>query len=280
MTVRLDTDPPTRRLADALRGAITEALKVITVRRNLIGIVLAMVVVLAQPWALLAAFGWLAQEGVDASPLEVLGLSVRNLDAGFLLMLLLGQQAYVSDASHGLLQQAVIGTRRRLGTAVDKTLFGALAALAIASVATLSSGVASRVVGEQPSQIPATYWARTVVVLSLALLLYYVIGLLTAGLIRSKALAVVVGVGTFWVFLPAVFSSLALGGGGGTWLRWILPTELAAATLAWVPGGNPLVVTGESVAIYTMLLLGWLGALTFAWLMMLRRRQFFPSEPS
>lgn len=280
MTSRPDTDPHTRRLAVALQGAMTEALKVVTVRRNVVGIVLATFVVLAQPWALLTAFAWLAQEGVDASAIEVLGLSVRNLDAGFLLMLLLGQQAYVSDASHGLLQQAVIGSRRRLGIAVDKTLFGALVAVAIASMATLSSFVASRVVGERHPQIPATYWARTVVVLSLALLLYYLMGLLIAGLIRSKALSVVVGVGTFWVLLPAVFSSLALSGGQGAWLRWVLPTELAAATLAWVPGGNSLAVTGGSVAIQTTLLVGWLVAMTLAWAIMLCRRQFFPSESS
>ena len=118
------------------------------------------------------------------------------------------------------------------------------------------------------------------VVLSLALLLYYLMGLLIAGLIRSKALSVVVGVGTVWVLLPAVFSSLALSGGQGAWLRWVLPTELAAATLAWAPGGNSLAVTGGSVAIQTTLLVGWLVAMTLAWAIMLCRRQFFHSESS
>lgn len=265
-----------------LRGAVTEAWKVCTVRRNVVGVLLAVVVVVVQPWAFLAAFGWMAQEGVQSSSFEVLGLTARNQVAGFLLLLLLGQQAYVSDAGHGLLQPAVAGLRGRLGTAADKLLFGVLTAALLALVATASAAVASTMVGPGVGgrDVPPGFWPWAWTALTLAFALYYLIGLLIAAVVRSKALSVVSAVALVWVVIPAVLTGAGMTSTAATALRWLLPTELAAATLAWVPGGNRLVGEAGLVEARALLLVAWLLALAATWLLVIKRRQLFPSDPS
>lgn len=265
-------------------GVMTEALKVCTVRRNVVGIVLAVLVVAAAPWAFLGAFAWMAQEGVQSSSLEVLGLTARNQAAGFLLLLLLGQQSYVSDAGHGLLQPAIAGLRGRLGTAADKLLLGMLTAGLLSLVATVSAFVASRAVGPGAGpgsrEIPATFWPWAWGALATAFTLYFLIGLLIATAVRSKALGVVSGVALVWVVIPAVLAGAGMTTTVATALRWLLPTELAGAALSWVPGGNALVAETGMVEARSLLLVLWVLGLAAAWLLVIRRRQFYPSDPS
>ncbi|MCL4722171.1 MAG: hypothetical protein KJ041_09520, partial [Gammaproteobacteria bacterium] len=74
---------------------LTEAIRVTTIRRNVVIAAVATVVALANPWAFLAAFGWLRGEGIPATALEVVSLAQRNQTLALALMVGLGLQAYL-----------------------------------------------------------------------------------------------------------------------------------------------------------------------------------------
>lgn len=266
-----------------LRGAVSELIKVFSVKRNSILIAVAVTVMLLQPWAFLATFGWLSSEGVESAEIDVIALNIRNQTPAFLLVFLLGQQAYTSDASHGMLHHAIAGVRGRRGTALDKVTLGVSMSMVLALLATTSAYTAGLSFGSGVGAVGTVgasvgFWLRSWAVLSLALTLYYLIGLLIAVFLRSKTLGVVAGIMLIWVVIPAALTGLGMASNWADVLRWAMPTELAAAVLAWTPQGNALVPSMDRVWLRTVLLVCWALGLSLAWMAVIRKRQFYPSD--
>lgn len=262
---------------------VTEAIRVTTVRRNVVIAAVATVVALASPWAFLAAFGWLRGEGVPATSLEVVSLAQRNQTLALALMVALGLQAYLSDASDGMLAGALaVGGRRAV--AGGKLLFGVLASVLLGVACAASAALASVVLGLPDPGFGAAatgqFWVVSTVSLVAALLLHYEFGLVVAMTTRSKGLAIAVGLMVPFVLLGLVRAGLqAVAPSSATLAGWVLPTELASTLLSWVPGGNTLVeAPADGLWPRSALLAGWLFAGAAAWLLVLRRRPLYPAD--
>lgn len=260
-----------------------EVSKVLTLRRNVIGLAVATTSLLVTPWLLLLAFRWMADEGVASTPLEVIALANRSQAIGCLFLMLLGMHAYLSDAGNGILieELALDPTRRRL--LVSRLSFGLLTSTALGTV-TAGAGAAAWTVlgagaapGAQGESIWA-YWTVTTVALVLGFAMHYVLGLLVGTVVRSRGLAVASGVGLIWVVLPMLTGALRMAVDGDR-LLWLLPTESHAIAATWVPGGNSLMAAPAVPPGVALAVLGaWTAAGVLAWTVLVRRRAWFPAD--
>ncbi|MFT3861436.1 hypothetical protein [Micropruina sp.] len=265
------------------RECVTETVKVITVRRNRVLAGVAVGVAVAVPWLFLAAFGWLRDQGVAASSTEVIALAQRNQTIALALMVVLGLQAYISDASSGLLATTLAGGRTWAQPG-GKLLFGAMWSAVLAILCTASAMLACIIIGVPEPGTAAlgswSFWAMSAFALTAALLLHFEFGLVLALLARNKGLAVAAGLMVPFVLVGLVRGAVQQVSAGAVGLiDWVLPTELASRLLTWVPDGNSLMdAPVDGLAVRALLLLAWLAAGAVIWLLVMRRRSLYPAD--
>ena len=184
---------------------------------------------MAGPWLFLAAFGWLRTQGVDATSLEVVALSQRNQTVALALMVVLGLQAYLSDAASGMLATtlAAAGPSARDGLPTAKLLFGVLSSVVLGLACSGSAAVAVLVMGDDAgASVP--FWAVSTAALVAALLLHYEFGLVVAMVTRNKGMAVAIGLMVPFFLLTVVKGVLrTITPQASELVDWLLPTELA-----------------------------------------------------
>lgn len=198
-------------------------------------------------------------------------------------MVVLGLQAYLSDASNGMLASAFAAGGRR-DVAAGKLAFGVQAAAAAGAACTLSTALACPALGAPSPGLSvgamAQFWTASAFALVACLLLHFLLGLVTAAAIRGKAAAIGTGLMIPFLLLGLVKATL------GAWSRkaatvweWVAPTELATALGSWTPGGNTL-VDAPATALWAraLLLAAWLVAGAWFWIHTHRHRQFFPAD--
>lgn len=268
-------------LAGWWHDCLTEVIKVAGVRRNVVLAGSVAVAALAGPWLFLAAFGWLGTQGVEATSLEVVALAQRNQTITLALMVVLGLQAYLSDAANGMLATTLAASRpsARAGLPAAKLLFGMLVSVVLGLACSASAALAVLVM-DADAGMSAPFWSVSTAALVAALLLHYEFGLVVAMATRNKGLAVAIGLMVPFFLLTLVKGVVrTVNPQAGELVDWLLPTELVSALLSWVPGGNSLAQapTGR-LWLRALLLLAWLGAGAAAWLAVLRRRPLYPAD--
>lgn len=281
---------PPRRAAVSTRRQylwVTELFKCITVRRNAAALFLGACTALVIPWLFLAAFGWLATEGIASTPLEVIALSNRNQTPAFLLMIVLGLQAYLSDASNGVLLSELAESQRdwRRGPAMAKLLFGVVGSLTLAGAITFSNAVSWWILGvgaltptQQAGLMP--FWFVSFGALFAAMTANYLFGLLTAAVLRTKGLAAVVAIALPWIVGTILMATLRSALPAAAEIAaWVLPSELTNTMSSWVPGGNTiLAATTEHLALRALAVLAWLAAGASTWILLMQRRALYPAD--
>lgn len=265
------------------RECVTEAVKVTTVRRNMLLGFVAVVVAVAGPWLFLAGFGALRGDGVGGTSIEVVALAQRNQTVALALMVVLGLQAYLSDAANGLLAGR-LAVGRGWSVPGGKLLFGAVASVGLAVAASASAVIACLLIGlpePGPAALgPWTFWMVSTLVLAATLLLHFELGLLFALATRHKGVALAAGLMVPFVLLSIVRGVLrSLSPDAAAMVDWVVPTELASALLAWVPAGNSLMDSpAGGLGMRAALLVCWLAVGAVVWLTVMRRRPLYPAD--